>query len=87
MRRRSRFGRSATRETLRRFFEIDAESIVLAALRELALRGRFDRAAVARAADGRCWACAGSAAAASSPHAPIAAMRLECVCIGRDEEG
>ncbi len=43
------FGRSDTRETLRRFFEIDAESIVLAALRELALRGRFDRTAAARA--------------------------------------
>ncbi|HEX6900962.1 MAG TPA: pyruvate dehydrogenase (acetyl-transferring), homodimeric type [Thermoanaerobaculia bacterium] len=43
------FGRSDTRETLRRFFEIDAESIVLAALRELALRGKIDRAAVGRA--------------------------------------
>ncbi|MCM2270787.1 MAG: pyruvate dehydrogenase (acetyl-transferring), homodimeric type, partial [Thermoanaerobaculia bacterium] len=33
------FGRSETREALRRFFEIDAESIVLAALHELAKRG------------------------------------------------
>ena len=33
------FGRSETREALRRFFEIDAESIALAALHELAKRG------------------------------------------------
>ena len=43
------FGRSDTRETLRRFFAIDAESVVLAALHQLALRGKFDRASVGRA--------------------------------------
>ncbi|MEP7012210.1 MAG: pyruvate dehydrogenase (acetyl-transferring), homodimeric type [Acidobacteriota bacterium] len=33
------FGRSDTREALRRFFEVDAESVVVAALSQLALRG------------------------------------------------
>ena len=33
------FGRSDTREALRRFFEVDAESVVVAALCQLALRG------------------------------------------------
>jgi pyruvate dehydrogenase E1 component len=33
------FGRSETREALRRFFEVDAECIALAALAELARRG------------------------------------------------
>lgn len=36
------FGRSENREYLRRFFEIDAESIVIAALSRLARDGRFD---------------------------------------------
>ncbi len=35
------FGRSATRENLRRFFEVDAESIVLAALYHLSRNGQF----------------------------------------------
>jgi pyruvate dehydrogenase E1 component len=43
------FGRSDTRETLRRFFEIDAESVVIAALWQLALRGALDRSVVQRA--------------------------------------
>jgi pyruvate dehydrogenase E1 component len=43
------FGRSDTREALRRFFEVDAESIALAALRQLADRGAIPRAAVAQA--------------------------------------
>ncbi|HXU32607.1 MAG TPA: pyruvate dehydrogenase (acetyl-transferring), homodimeric type, partial [Thermoanaerobaculia bacterium] len=33
------FGRSDTREALRRFFEVDAESVAVAALAQLALRG------------------------------------------------
>ncbi len=33
------FGRSDTREALRRFFEVDAESVAVAALHQLALRG------------------------------------------------
>ncbi|MCG3128648.1 MAG: Pyruvate dehydrogenase E1 component [Phycisphaerae bacterium] len=37
------FGRSDTREGLRRFFEVDAEHIAHAALFELARRGEFDR--------------------------------------------
>jgi pyruvate dehydrogenase E1 component len=36
------FGRSDTREALRRFFEVDAESITAAALSELARGGRID---------------------------------------------
>ena len=36
------FGRSDTREALRRFFEIDAESIVATTLAELARCGRID---------------------------------------------
>jgi pyruvate dehydrogenase E1 component len=45
------FGRSETREALRRFFEIDAESVVLAALWQLAWQGRYDRGAVRLAID------------------------------------
>jgi pyruvate dehydrogenase E1 component len=45
------FGRSETREALRRFFEIDAESVVVAALHQLAQQGRYDRGAVRRAID------------------------------------
>jgi pyruvate dehydrogenase E1 component len=43
------FGRSETREALRRFFEIDAESVTIAALQQLALRGAIDRTVVRRA--------------------------------------
>ncbi len=38
------FGRSETREALRRFFEVDAESICVAALAELVRAGRFEAA-------------------------------------------
>ncbi|RME93895.1 MAG: pyruvate dehydrogenase (acetyl-transferring), homodimeric type [Verrucomicrobia bacterium] len=43
------FGRSDTRPRLRRFFEIDAESIVVATLHSLAARGEVDRKVVAQA--------------------------------------
>ncbi|MBX7075259.1 MAG: pyruvate dehydrogenase (acetyl-transferring), homodimeric type [Pirellulales bacterium] len=43
------FGMSETRSNLRRYFEVDAESITVAALHELALRGKYDMAAVGRA--------------------------------------
>jgi pyruvate dehydrogenase E1 component len=43
------FGRSETRKALRRFFEIDAEHVALAALTALAERGEIDRAVPARA--------------------------------------
>jgi pyruvate dehydrogenase E1 component len=43
------FGRSETRKALRRFFEIDAESVTAAALYALAERGELDRATVAKA--------------------------------------
>jgi pyruvate dehydrogenase E1 component len=43
------FGRSETRQALRRFFEVDAESVTAAALYALAERGEVDRAAVAEA--------------------------------------
>ncbi len=43
------FGRSDTRENLRRFFEVDAECITIAVLYELADRGAIDKQAVARA--------------------------------------
>jgi pyruvate dehydrogenase E1 component len=43
------FGRSDDRASLRRFFEVDAESIVVAALSELARGGRIDAALVAAA--------------------------------------
>jgi len=36
------FGRSDTREALRRFFEVDAESVAVAALAQLALRGEVE---------------------------------------------
>ncbi|MFL6196110.1 MAG: transketolase-like TK C-terminal-containing protein, partial [Thermoanaerobaculia bacterium] len=45
------FGRSETREALRRFFEVDAECVALAALHQLALRGKIDRQVVRRAID------------------------------------
>ena len=40
------FGRSDTREALRRFFEVDAESIAVAVLAELARCGQLDPVAV-----------------------------------------
>ncbi|MES1240047.1 MAG: pyruvate dehydrogenase (acetyl-transferring), homodimeric type [Acidobacteriota bacterium] len=43
------FGRSDTREALRRFFEVDAESVAAAALAELAKRGEIDAAAARKA--------------------------------------
>ncbi|MCE9530231.1 MAG: pyruvate dehydrogenase (acetyl-transferring), homodimeric type [Planctomycetes bacterium] len=43
------FGRSETRQSLRRFFEIDAESIVVAALYALAERKEIDRSVVTQA--------------------------------------
>jgi pyruvate dehydrogenase E1 component len=43
------FGRSDTREALRRFFEVDAESIAVATLHRLALAGAIDRGVVGRA--------------------------------------
>lgn len=43
------FGRSDTRKALRRFFEIDAEHMALAALTALADRGELDRAIAAKA--------------------------------------
>ena len=43
------FGRSDTREELRRFFEIDAEHVVFAALSELGRRGRLDMSVVVEA--------------------------------------
>jgi len=43
------FGRSDTRENLRRFFEVDAESVVIAALHALARQGRIRFEAVAKA--------------------------------------
>jgi pyruvate dehydrogenase E1 component len=43
------FGRSETRKNLRRFFEIDAEHVVVASLYALAQRGELDRAIVAKA--------------------------------------
>jgi pyruvate dehydrogenase E1 component len=43
------FGRSDTREALRRFFEVDAECMTIAALHELAERGLVDRLLVKRA--------------------------------------
>jgi pyruvate dehydrogenase E1 component len=43
------FGRSDTRENLRRHFEIDAAHIAFAALSELHRRGEFDRASIEKA--------------------------------------
>ena len=43
------FGRSDTRERLRRFFEVDAECIVIATLFALAKRGEVDASLVSRA--------------------------------------
>jgi len=43
------FGRSDTRERLRRFFEVDAESTVIATLYALAEKGELDSKVVERA--------------------------------------
>lgn len=43
------FGRSEARKELRRFFEVDAENIVLAALAELAREGKFPKSKLAAA--------------------------------------
>jgi pyruvate dehydrogenase E1 component len=43
------FGRSDTRERLRRFFEVDAESTVIATLHALAQKGHVERKRVAKA--------------------------------------
>jgi pyruvate dehydrogenase E1 component len=43
------FGRSDTREALRRFFEVDAESIVIAVLYRLAQQGKIKAEQVAKA--------------------------------------
>jgi pyruvate dehydrogenase E1 component len=43
------FGRSENREHLRRFFEVNAESIVCATLSRLSREGKFDAAAAAQA--------------------------------------
>ena len=43
------FGRSDTRERLRRFFEVDAECTVIATLYALAQKGQVDRSVVAQA--------------------------------------
>jgi pyruvate dehydrogenase E1 component len=43
------FGRSDTRANLRRFFEVDAESIVIAALHALATKGMIEKTVVASA--------------------------------------
>lgn len=43
------FGRSETREALRRFFEVDAEHVVIAAMSELAKRGKLDPRIVSQA--------------------------------------
>lgn len=43
------FGMSDTREVLRRHFEVDAESVVIATLWELSREGRLDRSVVSRA--------------------------------------
>lgn len=43
------FGRSETREALRRFFEVDAEFIVVATLYKLSQEGKIDKKIVAKA--------------------------------------
>ena len=45
------FGRSDNREHLRRHFEVDAESVVAAALSKLARDGKFDAKAAQKAMD------------------------------------
>ena len=43
------FGRSDTRERLRRFFEVDAESVVIATLHALAEKGQLEMGVVGKA--------------------------------------
>jgi pyruvate dehydrogenase E1 component len=43
------FGRSESRQALRRYFEVDAESIVVATLTALAVEGKVQRSAIAAA--------------------------------------
>ena len=43
------FGRSDTRQRLRRFFEVDAESTVIATLHALAEKGQLDKSVIGRA--------------------------------------
>lgn len=43
------FGRSETRQNLRRFFEVDAECTVVATLYQLARKGEVSRETVAKA--------------------------------------
>jgi len=43
------FGRSDTRQNLRRFFEVDTESTVLATLYALSQKGKFPKTAVQKA--------------------------------------
>ena len=43
------FGRSDTRAQLRRFFEVDAESTVIATLYALAQKGKIEKSVVAKA--------------------------------------
>jgi pyruvate dehydrogenase E1 component len=43
------YGRSDTRERLRRFFEVDAESVVIATLHALAEQGKMDKQVVVKA--------------------------------------
>ena len=43
------FGRSDTRQNLRRFFEVDTESVVIATLYALAEKGQVKRQAVEKA--------------------------------------
>ena len=43
------FGRSEARKELRRFFEVDAENIVLAALEQLVHKGQFPKMRLAQA--------------------------------------
>ncbi len=43
------FGRSDTRQRLRRFFEVDAESVVVATLHALAEKGQLDKGVVSKA--------------------------------------
>jgi pyruvate dehydrogenase E1 component len=43
------FGRSDTRKRLRRFFEVDAESTVIATLHALAEKGQLDKRVIGKA--------------------------------------
>ncbi|MCB0301087.1 MAG: hypothetical protein KDE52_13610, partial [Calditrichaeota bacterium] len=43
------YGRSETREALRRFFEVDAECITIAVLYQLAKQGEVDKKVITKA--------------------------------------